>query len=196
MKLITELNDERLTESFKRRAVDEDWAAELLDVIYDSLRAALAERDNYRVRVRVLRKKTENMNCDLGAALARAEEAEGEACRAREAIYDAIPALKAREESDGSTDGLISIFEEVLLSEIPCRHEAALESAQTKLRGANYLIASIERLFPNWKSYRDLDDCIREAILFSTTISRLETIPHWVTRRKKADGKPEPNKAE
>ncbi len=41
MKLITELNDERLAESFKRRAVYEDWAAELLDVIYDSLRAAL-----------------------------------------------------------------------------------------------------------------------------------------------------------
>ncbi len=39
--------------------------------------------------------------------------------------------------------------------------EAALESAQTELRGANYLIASIEGLFPDWKSYRDLDDCIR-----------------------------------
>ena len=37
----------------------------------------------------------------------------------------------------------------------------ALESSQAECRGANYLISAIEKLFPNWKSYRDLDDCIR-----------------------------------
>ncbi len=115
MKLITELNDEKLAESFKRRAVDEDWAAELLDVIYDSLRAALEERDSFRdgmarlatERIAALAEKHElrhklevaddieaayqreekRMLAERDAALARAEEAESELCAARDLFH-------------------------------------------------------------------------------------------------------------
>jgi hypothetical protein len=101
----------------------------------------------------------------------RAEEAEGKLCAARD--IEGLARVTARDGSCdklakevhryifGPSDGSLTGIRASLSSSSPCRHAAALESAQTELRGANYLIASIEKLFPNWKDFRDLDDCIR-----------------------------------
>ena len=59
----------------------------------------------------------------------------GRLCRARDVIMDAISALKAREETDGTTDGLIPAFEYALSSSAPCRHEEEAKRLEEALLG-------------------------------------------------------------
>jgi len=125
----------------------------------------VAFRDDLQARVKEL-------ECQKKALQQVNEEIESRLCATREAIKRNVinaPDLQAGNMNEAYLASLELVrrkeaLSSAYLSSAPCPHakeaeitRKALDSAQAELRGANYLIASIERLFPNWKLFRDLD---------------------------------------